>query len=86
MAEQLQVTLKACDQVARWRTSTTSEVMTQTVLTIPPPPIPANSPLIQNQKCEEKEALTEGTGYNEPSDRLGELLKNSHRKEGSRQT
>jgi len=42
MAEQLHVILKACDQIARRRTSTISEVMIQTALTIPPAPIPAS--------------------------------------------
>ena len=40
MAEQLQVTLKAWDHFALLRISTSSEVMTQTELTIPPPPTP----------------------------------------------
>lgn len=40
MAEQLQVTLKAWDHFALLWISTSSEVMTQTELTIPPPPMP----------------------------------------------
>src|SRR5258707_8453039 len=40
MAEQLQVTLKAWDHFALLEISTSSEVITQTELTIPPPPTP----------------------------------------------
>ncbi len=39
-AEQLQVTLKAWDHFALLRISTSSEVITQTEVTIPPPPTP----------------------------------------------
>ena len=40
MAEQLQVTLKAWDHFALLGISTSSEVITQTEFTIPPPPTP----------------------------------------------
>ena len=43
IAEQLQVMLKACDHFARDRSSTISDVMVHTRLTIPPPPIPASA-------------------------------------------
>jgi hypothetical protein len=43
IAEQLQVTLKAWDHFALLRTSTSSEVITQTELTIPPPPTPESA-------------------------------------------
>jgi hypothetical protein len=43
IAEQLQVTLKAWDHFALLGTSTISAVMTQTELTIPPPPTPDNA-------------------------------------------
>jgi hypothetical protein len=42
-AEQLQVTLNAWDHLALLGTSTISAVMTQTELTIPPPPMPDNA-------------------------------------------
>jgi hypothetical protein len=41
MAEQLHVTLNACDHLALFFTSTISAVMVHTELTMPPPPIPA---------------------------------------------
>jgi hypothetical protein len=40
-AEALQVTLSACDHLARFFSSTSSDVIVHTELTIPPPPIPA---------------------------------------------
>jgi hypothetical protein len=43
IAEQLQVILNAIDHFGRFCTSTISDVMTQTELTIPPPPIPAKA-------------------------------------------
>lgn len=49
MAEQLQVMLSACDHLARDRSSTISDVIVHTRLTIPPPPIPANERATINQ-------------------------------------
>lgn len=49
IAEQLHVMLSAWDQVALFRTSTISAVMTQTELTMPPPPIPAKPRAAINQ-------------------------------------
>lgn len=43
IAEQLQVTLSAWDHFARDLTSTISDVIVQTRLTIPPPPTPASA-------------------------------------------
>lgn len=53
MAEQHHVMLSACDHLARLRTSTISDVITQTELTIPPPPTPAKAlaPISQTIVC-----------------------------------
>lgn len=52
IAEQLQVMLSAWDHFARERTATISEVIVQTRLTMPPPPIPAKARARMSQRMD----------------------------------
>lgn len=76
IAEQLHVILSACDHFARCCISTISAVITQTELTMPPPPIPAAGTItLSGNGSDLINVFTKCTGSNQPIDRLNKGMR-----------